>query len=63
MMSDQDRELLAKLEPELMKSVTIDDSDLLAQLRARGALTDQQKEAIQVIEQFSIFQLWGPFLV
>ena len=48
MMSDQDRELIAKLEPELMKSVIIDDSDLLSQLRARGALTDRQKESIQV---------------
>ena len=62
MMSAQDRELLTQLAPELMKSVIIDGSDLLAQLRAKGALTDQQKECIKVIKQYSICHLLGPFL-
>ena len=48
MMSAQDRELLAKLGPDLMKSVIIKGSDLLAQLRGKGALTDQQKDSIKV---------------
>ena len=63
MMSDQDSELLAQLTPALMKSVTIDESDLLAQLRARGALTDQQKHWIEVIKQYYICHLLGPFFV
>ena len=62
MMSDQDRELLAKLEPELMSRITIEGSDLLAQLRAKGALTDLQNETIKVIKQYHIFQLLGSFL-
>ena len=62
MMSDQDRELLAKLAPELMKSVIIDGSNLLAQLRAKGTITDQQMEHIKVIKQFYICHLLGSFL-
>ena len=62
MMSDQDRELLAKLGPDLMKSVIIDDSDLLGQLRAKGALTDQQKDSIKVIKQYYMCHLLGPLL-
>ena len=61
MMSDQDRELLVELTPKLMESVIIDDSNLLAQLGAKHTLTDQQKESIQVIKPYYIFQLLGPF--
>ena len=51
MMSAEDRILLAELGPDLMESVIIDGSSLLARLRAKHALTDQQKETIQVIKQ------------
>ena len=63
MMSDQDRELLVKLGPVLMKSVKIVGSDLLAQLRAKGALTDQEKNHIKVIKQYYILYVtfWAPF--
>ena len=54
-MSPQDRELLAKLAPELMESVIIDGSNLLAQLRARDALTDEQKDHIKVGKQYYTF--------
>ena len=64
MMSDQDSELLVKLGPDLMKSVIIAGSDLLAQLRAKGALTDQQKNHIKVIKQYYyICHRLGPFSV
>ena len=62
-MSAQDRELLTKLGPDLMKSVIIDGSDLLAQLRAKGALTGQQKDRIKVIKQYYVCHLLGPFFV
>ena len=61
-MSDQDRELLIRLRPELMNRVTIEGSDLLAQLRIKGALTDLQHEVIKVIKQYHIFNFWAPFL-
>ena len=51
MMSDQDCKLLVELTPKLMDLVIIEDSNLLAQLRAKDALTAQQKEAIKVTEQ------------
>ena len=51
MMSDGDRELLAKVAPDLMESVDMDGSNLLDQLRARGALTIQQMEHIKVSKQ------------
>ena len=63
MMSAQDSELLAKLGPDLMKSVTINSSDLLAQLRAEGALTDQQKANIEAITLYYICHLLSPFFV
>ena len=63
MMSAQECKLLAKLEPDLMKSVIIDGSDLLAQLGARGALTRQQKDRIKVIKQYYVCHLLGPFFV
>ena len=63
MMSAQDSKLLAKLGPDLMKSVTIDGSDLLAQLIAKDALTDQQKDRIKVIKQYYICPFLGPFFV
>ena len=62
MMSDQDRELLAKLGPDLMKSVIIDGSDLLAQLRAKRALTDQQKAKIEAINYTTSVTFWAPVL-
>ena len=43
--------MLVDLTPTLMKTVKITESDLLAQLRAKGALTNQQKETIKVTEQ------------
>ena len=55
MMSVQDRELLAELGPELQESVIIDGSNLLVRLRAKRALTDQQKGLIEVMKQY-IFQ-------
>ena len=65
MMSAQDRDMLVKLEPDLMESVLIVGSDLLARLRARGALTNQQKEHIKVIKQYYYkisFNFRGTFL-
>ena len=62
-MSDQDRALLAKLGPELISQVTIAGSDLLARLRANGALTEAQNEIIQVIKQYHTFQLFDSFFV
>ena len=60
MMSDQDRELLAELGPELLESVIIDGSDLLVRLRAKRALTDRQQEDIKVMTQYTIsFNFWG----
>ena len=59
-MSDQDCELLVTLAPKLMKSVIIDNSDLLVQLRARRALTEIQHEGIKVIKQYYVsFNFWG----
>ena len=51
MMSDDDRDLLVKLRPDLMKSLEIESSDLLEQLRSRGELTALQEEDITVIKQ------------
>ena len=55
MMSVQDSELLVKLGPDLMKSIKIVGSDLLAHLRAKGALTDQEKNHIKVINTIYIY--------
>ena len=49
MMSAEDRNSLVELGPDLMKSVIIDGSDLLAQLRAKHVLTEHQEEIIQVL--------------
>ena len=51
MMSDNDRGLLVKLTPDLMKSLEIEGSDLLAQLRSLDTLTYLQEEDIKVIKQ------------
>ena len=62
MVSGQDKDLLTELGPDLMKLVDICESDLLAQLRAKGAITDIQKQCIKVIKQYYIHHLLGPFL-
>ena len=51
MMSENDRDLLEKLTPDLMQSLEIKSSDLLAQLKSRKTLTYLQKEEIEVIKQ------------
>ena len=63
MMSDQDRKLLVTLEPDLMSRITIDGSDLLARLTAKGALTEQQRDHIKVTEQYYICHLLVLFFV
>ena len=51
MMSDDDRDLLEKLTPDLMQSLEIKASDLLAQLKSRKTLTYLQKEDIEVVKK------------
>ena len=51
MMSDDDRDLLVKLRPDLMKSLKIEGSDLLAQLSSRDTLTYLEEEQVRVIKQ------------
>ena len=58
MMSDDDRDLLEKLTPDLMQSLEIKSSDLLAQLKSRKMLTYLQKEEIEVTKQ-----KWTCFIV
>ena len=59
MMSVRDRDLLREMGPQLMKAVTVVGSDLLAQLFSSGALTDQQKQHIEVIKKERLLQLHG----
>ena len=51
LMSDQDKHLLQKLQPDLIRVINIKSSSLLAQLRSRGALRSSQEEMIKVIKQ------------
>ena len=51
MMSDDDIDLLVKLRPDLMKSLKIEGSDLLAHLRSRDMLTYLEEEQVRVIKQ------------
>ena len=51
MMSEDDRDLLVKLRPDLMKSLEIEGSDMLAQLRSRDTVTYLEEEEIRVIKQ------------
>ena len=50
MMSDQDLELLVELEPNLLKSLLIGHT-LLAELRAKHTITEEQREDIKVLNK------------
>ena len=47
-MSSEDRRLLERVTPDLMDTVSIDGSSLLAELRKREAITEIQEQDIQV---------------
>ena len=66
-MTDGDRDLLVKLAPKLIELVVIEHSDLLAEMRIRGALSEMQSAIIRVSKQHAAalyyWALYKPFLV
>ena len=48
-MRPEDCKLLEKARPDLMKTVDLEGSCLLGELRARGALRAEQEEIIKVV--------------
>lgn len=48
MISEKDKQLLERNRPGLMQRIFVDGSVLLAELRARGAITPHEQEIIQV---------------